>query len=62
MKVIHLRNSEIDRTNWDNCIAQSANQLTYAHSWYLDVVSPQWEALVDENYDYVMPLPVKWKI
>jgi hypothetical protein len=61
MKIIHLRNNEIDRTNWDKCISQSTNQLTYAHSWYLDVVSPQWEALADENYDYIMPLPVKWR-
>lgn len=61
MKVIHLRNNEIDRTNWDNCIAQANNQLAYAHSWYLDIVSPQWEALTDENYEYVMPLPVKWR-
>lgn len=61
MKVIHLRNNEIDRTSWDNFIAQSINQLTYAHSWYLDIVSPQWEALADENYEYLMPLPVKWR-
>jgi len=59
MKIIHLRNKAIDFKRWDKCIEQSHNQLTYAFSWYLDSVSPEWEALVTENYEYVMPLPVK---
>jgi hypothetical protein len=59
MKIIHLRNKAIDINRWDNCIEQSQNQLIYAFSWYLNVVSPNWEALVTENYEYVMPLPLK---
>jgi len=59
MKIIHLRNEAIDRERWDSCIAQSGNQLTYAFTWYLDVVSPHWEALVSFDYEYVMPLPAK---
>lgn len=59
MKISHLRNKSIDYARWDACISQSHNQLTYAYSWYLDVVSPDWEALVSENYEFVMPLPVK---
>lgn len=61
MKITHLRNEVIDYKRWDNCISQSSNQLTYAYSWYLDVVSPSWEALVSEDYEYVMPLPIKKK-
>lgn len=61
MKITHLRNIDIDRTLWDSCIAQSHNQLTCAYSWYLDVVSPKWEALVTDDYEYVMPLPFKKK-
>jgi len=59
MKITHLRNKAIDYERWDNCIEHSHNQLTYAYSWYLDVVSPEWEALVSEDYKYVMPLPLK---
>ena len=46
---------------WDATIAQSLCDLPYAYSWYLDVVCPLWEALVTEDYAYVMPLPLKKK-
>jgi hypothetical protein len=59
MKIIHLKNKDIDFNRWDNCISTSQNQLIYAYSWYLNVVSPEWEALIANDYEYVMPLPVK---
>lgn len=61
MKIKHLRNSAIDYIRWDDCIAQSNNPLEYARTWYLDIVSPNWEALISEDYDFVMPLPTKSK-
>lgn len=61
MKILHLRHNQIDRIKWDATIAQSLCDLPYAYSWYLDVVCPMWEALVTEDYAYVMPLPLKKK-
>ena len=61
MKILHLRHNEIDRIKWDATIAQSLCDLPYAYSWYLDVVCSMWEALVTEDYAYVMPLPLKKK-
>lgn len=61
MELIHLRNNEIDFERWDSVISNAYNSLAYAYSWYLDVVSPNWEALVTSDYKYVMPLPVKTK-
>ena len=28
-----------------------------AFSWYLDIMSPGWEALIDDDYDSVFPIP-----
>lgn len=52
----HLKHHEIDRERWDECIRRSFNGIIYAYSWYLDVVAPQWEALVEGEYKSVMPL------
>lgn len=56
-----MKYGEIDRARWDATIAASANRLAYACSWFLDAVSSQWEALVGDDYAFVMPLPVKKK-
>ena len=50
----YLQNSEIDKTLWDNTISQYGN--VYAYSWYLDIVHPNWEALVEDDYAVLMPL------
>ncbi|MGL5891317.1 MAG: GNAT family N-acetyltransferase [Bacteroidia bacterium] len=52
----HLRHHEIDRDRWDACIRQSFNGIIYAYSWYLDIVCQPWEALVEGDYESVMPL------
>ena len=50
----YLNHSAIDKKQWDATIAECGN--IYAFSWYLDIVHPGWEALVEEDYDSVMPL------
>jgi len=59
--IYHLTNNEIDKQKWDECIQNSFNGLIYAYSWYLDIVSPEWEALVENEYERVFPLTVKKK-
>ena len=55
--IVYLKNPEIDREQWDNCIAASQSFKPYAYSWYLDIMAPGWEALIDDEYDSVFPLP-----
>ena len=50
----YLHHNEIDLKHWDATIAECGN--IYAFSWYLDIVHPGWEALVEEDYQSVMPL------
>lgn len=52
----YLTHNQIDTQRWDDCIEQSPDALVYAWSWYLDVVHPDWEALVEDDYETVMPL------
>lgn len=52
----YLQHSEINKAKWDNCIRDSFNSIAYANSWYLDKVHEEWEALVEDDYERVMPL------
>lgn len=61
MKIIHLRHKDIDKEKWDKVVEDSAIGLPYCFTWYLDTVSPNWEALVSDDYDFIMPLPLKKK-
>ncbi len=57
----YLKHTEIDKTKWDNCIANANNGLIYAYSWYLDIISPNWDALILDDYEAIMPLTHKRK-
>lgn len=59
MEIQHLKHYQIDIAKWDFAIENSELPLFYALSWYLDIVSPDWEALVYGDYEAVMPLTVK---
>jgi len=61
MEIKHIVHTEINCQKWDTCIQNACNSLIYAESWYLDMASPNWEALICGDYEYVMPLPVKKK-
>ena len=52
----YLQRRQIDDARWDTVIAGAVNGLPYAYSWYLDVVSPNWQALVLNDYEAVFPL------
>jgi hypothetical protein len=57
-----LTHDQIDSERWNDCITQSANGNVYGYSWYLDLVCPGWCALVDGEYECVMPLPAWQKM
>lgn len=52
----YLKNGEIDKDKWDAFIASSSHPLVYAKSWFLDIVSPGWNALIMDDYSAVFPL------
>ncbi len=60
----YLSYKEIDKQKWDNCVATDSQQLPYAFSWYLDIISPHWSAIVLNDYQAIFPVTVsqKWTI
>ena len=55
-KIRYLTHQDIDKAKWDRALTKSQNGMAYAQSWFLDAVSPEWEALVTADYSLVMPL------
>jgi len=60
----YFRRNEINDAKWNACIDSAVNGLIYAYTDYLDCMSDNWDGLVLNNYEAVMPLPwrKKWSI
>lgn len=51
-----LQHEMIDKSRWDDCISHAVNGNLCAYSWFLDIVSPGWCALADDDYEMVFPV------
>lgn len=62
--VRYMQRDAIAAEAWDRCIREAGNGLIYGYSFYLDGLATNWDALVWEDYRYVMPLPwrKKWGV
>lgn len=47
---------ELDEARWNQCIDHAGNGLLYAKTFYLDAMARHWDALVEGDYESVMPL------
>ncbi len=54
--ITYLSQSQIDKSKWDKCIETAENGLIYGYSFYLDAMSKNWNALILNDYETVMPL------
>ncbi|MBK5284219.1 MAG: hypothetical protein JJE25_02360 [Bacteroidia bacterium] len=54
-----IENKNIDKRRWDETIATSRSGLVFSYSWFLDTVCRGWDALVEDDYKFIFPLP--WK-
>ncbi len=55
----YIKNKNIDRIKWDDCVSNSKNYRVYGLSWYLDIVCENWDAIVFEEYEAVFPVIYK---
>jgi hypothetical protein len=61
-QIEYLTRDKIDINKWDECVNKASNGVIYARSIYLDKVCTNWDALVINNYELVMPLPWRKKL
>ena len=55
-EIIYLKHEEIDQNKWDDCISNAPNGLIYGYSYYLNHMAENWDGLVLNDYEAVMPL------
>lgn len=56
VEINYLTYQQINKAKWDACIDNADNGLIYAYTVYLDTMSKNWDALVLNDYEAVMPL------
>lgn len=61
MNIKYVENKHINKKKWDACVQNSINVRIYASSWFLEMVSEDWDALILNDYEAVMPLPFRKK-
>jgi len=62
VQIRYRKRHEIDNDKWNLCIETAPNGLIYAYSFYLDGTADNWDALILNDYEAVMPLPWRKKI
>lgn len=59
IRLVKRKNLDVEKYN--TCIANSIQSRIYAYSWYLDIAAENWDVLIQNDYEAVMPLPWKSK-
>jgi hypothetical protein len=60
--IVEIAHNNINKNQWDEAVWKAPNGLVYAQYDYLNIVSPGWRMLLDENTGHLMPLPIKKKL
>ncbi len=55
----YVEHTNIDKILWNKCIDNAINSSFFANSHTLDILSPNWDALIYNNYEAVFPLTYK---
>lgn len=58
----YVKRKEINDNQWNKTVTKAANGLPYFFTWHLDSCCEDWDALIEENYAFIMPLPYNNKL
>ena len=56
MDIRFVSQEDIDKNKWNSCIYYARNGNIFGYYWYLTNVVKEWDALVEGDYESVMPL------
>jgi hypothetical protein len=57
----YVKREDLEVAKYDACIHNALQSRIYAYSWYLDIVADNWDVLVLNDYEAVMPIPWRRK-
>jgi hypothetical protein len=57
----YIKKKNLNIVKYDACIENAIQSRIYAYSWYLEIVADNWDVLVLNDYEAVMPIPWKRK-
>lgn len=57
MQVRFVPQEELDQQKWNSCVHFAPNGHIFGYRWFLDQTARHWDALVEDDYHSVMPLP-----
>jgi len=60
-KIEIISSKKINVEKWNQLVAESANGLIYAQTDYLDFVAENWDGLIINDYETIMPIPWRTK-
>lgn len=58
----YIKRKDLDDLKYNTCIENSLESSIFAFSWYLDIVTDNWDVLVLDDYKAVMPIPWRKKL
>jgi photosystem II stability/assembly factor-like uncharacterized protein len=56
MDIRYIPREEIDKVKWNSCVHYAPNGNIFGYMWFLDQVAKDWDALVEGDYESVLPL------
>ena len=57
----YVKREDLEVEKYNDCIENAIQSRIYAFSWYLDIVADNWDVLVLNDYEAVMPVPFRRK-
>lgn len=55
--ISYVKRTEINDQLWNKIVEEAENGLPYFFTWHLDSCCEHWDALIWEDYKFIMPLP-----